>query len=512
MNGLHRQATEKVINTTKVKRAHVKMEPSTAKDALLGRTQILTEKNDNGTFSSSIQIDKKDSAQALTSLFHSSQSSVYNRPDETNQNNNDEKSLPPSKEKKIFSCLCSKEGIRTTSIGSFTFVLFHIVFCLAQASAIPRPHSTNSILGPMVRSSALGPIICVPLYLHLLGRCTFQAFYPTLDIFCVPFLAQQAIIVDEMLFQEGNENDDDKFLTTFCLLSGLGVVLSGLMNILVTRFRLANLGNFLPYPVMCGFFSAVGLMVWSLAFSVDTDGKQIGGVFFGGNFNEIKDCMAHHIPSIITAACMVSLGPNKGYLPLITIGTMVSVYGIIFASSSNLEDARNQGWFWRPEDFHNLDTTFLQDPQTNLYGVPLPFGVFAGIMRGNVCIPAIVKGLPVTFAMATIYLVRCSLHAPALKKHADSLLKWETEQKETIEQELNGSEAYIPIRDRADSEDSDDKNDLKPYIKTQPIVMNEVFLAYGKNLILAGLVGGSTTLPAIGASGTLFKVRDLAYY
>ena len=510
-NGLQRQVTEKFANT-KEKRVFVEMKESTVDDVFLESTQILTKKNDHGTFSSSVPIGQKGNTQALTSLFHPSPPTIYvrpfERPNETIQPDNENKPLSPSRQNKMFSCLCSKECIRTTSIGSFTFVLFHIVYCLAQASAIPRPHSTNSILGPMVRSSALGPIICVPIYLYLLRHCDFQAFYPTLDIFCVPFLAQQAIIVDEMLFREGNENDDDKFLTTFCVLSGIGIVLSGVMNILVTRFKLANLGNFLPFPVMCGFFSAIGLMVWMLAFSVDTGGKQVG-VLFGGNFNEIKDCMAHHIPSIIAAACMISLGPNKGYLPLITIGTMLIVYGIIFITGSTLEEARNQGWFWRPEDFQSSKTTFLQDPQTDLYGVPLPFGVIAGIMRGNVCIPAIVKGLPISFAMATIYLVRCSLHAPALKKQAESLLKWEAEQQESTEHELNGSEAYIPIRDRADTEDSDEKNDLSSNIKTKPIVMNEVFLAYGKNLILSGLLGGATCLPAIGASSTLFKVRGM---
>ena len=97
------------------------------------------------------------------------------------------------------------------------------------------------------------------------------------------------------------------------------------------------------------------------------------------------------------------------------------------------------------------------------------------------------------------------MHAPALKKNADSLLKWEAEQQE-INNKLNSSESYIPIRDRADSEDSDE-SEPKLNNTTTPIVMNELFLAYSKSLVLAGLVGGSTSLPSIGSSGTLFKVR-----
>ncbi len=53
----------------------------------------------------------------------------------------------------------SWESIKATISGSVMFILFHILFCLAQASAIHRPHSSKSILGAMTRMSALGPIV-----------------------------------------------------------------------------------------------------------------------------------------------------------------------------------------------------------------------------------------------------------------------------------------------------------------------------------------------------------------
>ncbi len=60
--------------------------------------------------------------------------------------------------------MISWKYIKATISGSVTFILFHILFCLAQASAIHRPHSAKPILGQMTRMSALGPIVSGPLY------------------------------------------------------------------------------------------------------------------------------------------------------------------------------------------------------------------------------------------------------------------------------------------------------------------------------------------------------------
>lgn len=54
---------------------------------------------------------------------------------------------------------CTKEATKgTTLIGSFMYLLYHIVFCLALGSAIIRPNNPTSILGLMAKMSALGTI------------------------------------------------------------------------------------------------------------------------------------------------------------------------------------------------------------------------------------------------------------------------------------------------------------------------------------------------------------------
>lgn len=53
----------------------------------------------------------------------------------------------------------AKKAVKgTTLIGSFVYLLYHIVFCLALGSAINRPNNPTSILGLMTKMAALGPI------------------------------------------------------------------------------------------------------------------------------------------------------------------------------------------------------------------------------------------------------------------------------------------------------------------------------------------------------------------
>jgi hypothetical protein len=66
----------------------------------------------------------------------------------------------------------------TTCIGSFMYLLYHVVFCLALGSAITRPNSSTSILGLMTKTAAIGTISSAAVYWCLLGS-EIPALYPT---------------------------------------------------------------------------------------------------------------------------------------------------------------------------------------------------------------------------------------------------------------------------------------------------------------------------------------------
>ncbi len=369
---------------------------------------------------------------------------------------------------------------------------------------------------------------------YILGD-QFPALYPTIDAFPAPFLVEMANIVDDMLYANGMEDDENLFMTTFCVLSGLGLIFTGLFLFIGTKVKLANLGAFLPYPVLAGFFSTVGFLGWTLAFSVDT-GKNIGEVVTDANWEETKRCLLHHIPSVVVGGSISVFvsGPRKSLTPLFVLGTIPIVFMIMFFTGTSMDGARELGWFWKKEEFESVSESSLYDFHRSEEGKlswdpPLPFGVVIGVLRGNIYLPAIMKGLPVSLAMGLMYLLRCSLHVPALQKNSETLLKWQEDQDQKLRMKASRSKTDVNslsmentsgfgggggTRMRSFSEESCynhvadelESNMVATTTKKKTYSISETYLWYAKCLTFSGFAGGSATIPSMGASITLFKI------
>lgn len=154
--------------------------------------------------------------------------------------------------------------------------------------------------------------------------------------------------VDETLSQDQNVSADDNdtvFLATFGLLTAIGICFSGALLALSGIFKLANLGSFLPFPVICGFFSAVGILMWMLAITVDTGGKSIWFVLKSGDAHLIRFTILHHIPTIFVASIMKYLGPKHPFFIIMSVfGTIGIFYGVMFLAGVSLEEAKEMGW------------------------------------------------------------------------------------------------------------------------------------------------------------------------
>ena len=255
-----------------------------------------------------------------------------------------------------------KEHLSPSSfIGSIMFLLYHIVFVLAMSSAITRPSSTKSVLGIMAKLSTIGILIAGPVFVARLGR-DVPAIYPTVDLFLAPFIARAAQQVDEALVREGIHSDTI-FFSTFAVLSSIGMFFAGGLLLLAAKFKLANLGSYLPYSVLCGFFSAVGFLMWALSFSVDTGGKKWQEVFFSGDWSLIEDSLRHHIPSLVIGVLMNRLGPKHPfYVILLSCCTLVTFYLALWFSGTSLEQAQEAQWFWSE---HELVYDAKQKVSTN---------------------------------------------------------------------------------------------------------------------------------------------------
>jgi hypothetical protein len=237
-------------------------------------------------------------------------------------------------------------------IGSFMFLLYHTVFCLAMGSAITRPHGQVPILGLMIKMASLGIMVGASVYWFNIG--SIPALYPTVDLFSAPFLAEIAAIVDETLFNDPNVSEEDNvqmFLGSFTLLASLAIFISGFLLVLASVFKLANLGAYLPFPVLCGFFAAVGVLTWTLAFKVDTNGKSFGTVFFSGDGELMYNSFKHHLPSVLIAATMKYLGPKSPFYVIgLVFGSVGLFYVIMFVFGISMEEAVEREWFWSSAD------------------------------------------------------------------------------------------------------------------------------------------------------------------
>ncbi|KAG7357640.1 cyclic nucleotide-binding protein [Nitzschia inconspicua] len=389
---------------------------------------------------------------AVSNLFFPNKLTVNHPSSHNNNNNNHHHQQQQDQQQKRCRrrwCYDSISNIRhalqqpSTYIGSFMYLLYHVVFCLALGSAIMRPNSNNStksILGLMTKTAALGTMAASPVYWLTLSS-QIPALYPTADLFLAPFLAGLALIVDQTLADDpsvtvlSKQDNDAIFLATFGVLTAIGISLSSCLLMAASVFQLANLGSFLPFPVICGFFAAVGILTWTLAVNVDTDGQSISKIVTSGDTHLIMYALVHHVPTVIVAGVMKYLGPKHPFFVVMVVCVTIALfYCYMFVTGTSLEEMTTNGWFWSHDELIYNDNEYdendndeqkqqLQQTSTfsSSWSSPAPFGVLMQLHR--VHWGAVQKGLSTAIALSFLYLIRCSVHGAALKKNIPNLAR-----------------------------------------------------------------------------------------
>ncbi|CAJ1939327.1 unnamed protein product [Cylindrotheca closterium] len=449
-------------------------------------------------------------------------------------------------------------GHPPTYAGAVMFLLYHVVFCLAQGSAIIRPHSSRPVLGIMAKMSTLGILVSGPFYILRLGL-DIPALYPSVDLFLAPFMAKAAASIDESLagrYPDGEDYPEEAFFGSFCVLVGIGMFLSGLFLHLGATVKLANLGAFLPYSVLCGFFSAVGVLLWALAFTVDTSGKNWKQVFFSGDSQLILESLIHHAPSLFMGIVMNILGPkNPFFVLLLLFVTWGLFYLVMFLTNTSLTQAQEAEWFWSKEQL-------VVDHDAIPFRVQPLCGVFAifNLDDATVDWKAVWDGLDNMVALAFLYLLRSSIHASALKKNVANLVRRVPQKKEEVrgqnpqedsEAEDDGSaitskmlhstvrtgtmldsvrqtvqqvqwsladdakeipnavlSTHGPVElDPAIFEREDTATYTEVRAKPTKRTLEEIFVEYGYVLYIVALFGGFGCCPTISTSKTMYAIR-----
>eukprot|EP00977_Amphora_coffeiformis_P021592 scaffold9519_cov183-Amphora_coffeaeformis.AAC.8 len=370
----------------------------------------------------------------------------------------------------------------STWIGSFTGLLYHTVFCLAHSAALVRPHADHSSMGVLAQMAALGVCTAGASFIYQVGPHV-PAVYPSSDLFLAPFLAVMASKVDAVLATHNLQNDDTIFFATFGSLVVTAMLLGGILCVLAARIKLANLGNYLPYPVLTGFFSTVGVLIWMLGFSVDSNGIPVGTVLTSGDTALVQRSFLHHLPSLVAGILMHVTARRHPFFVMFWIFVSVIVfYVVLVVSGTTLQTARDQEWFFSSADLEGAKGG------NHLYGPPWPFGIWNAIWQGYVHWEAYMSALQPVLALVFLYLLRCSLHSAALKK-------------------------LIPKVTRTPPPSASLRGGIyassgRPTKRKVPLTLNYLLEnGYAYSQLVSGLVGGISVAPSVGASLTLFHLR-----
>lgn len=403
---------------------------------------------------------------------------------------------------------CASESLSSTLTGSLTFLLYHVVYCLAQASTITRPHADHSSVGVMAKMAAVGTLLGGPVFVLGLGM-DVPAIYPASDLFLSPFLAQVAADIDASLYEHGLQNDDRAFLATFSALLGAGFLASGMLCILAARVKLANLGSFLPYCVLCGFFTTIGILIWSLGFSVDT-GMKVGELIrYQGEeswWDVLGRALLHHGPSFAVGVTMHIVGQrNSLYVIALIFATLFASYGMLWFTDTSLEEAQEMNWFFSSKElqdppFFSSSASAIDDGWWSSWTVPAPLGVWAMLFHGDVHWPSFQAGISTMSALAFLYLIRCSLHSAALKKNIPNVTRKQPQSDPSSPKQQQRNSFSLSLR-RSTRSSHCNKH------PREPLSLGKILeKGYAYSQIVAALSGGIAVAPAVAASLTLFKL------
>ena len=390
---------------------------------------------------------------------------------------------------------CSLPCLSSTLIGSFTFLLYQVVFCLAQAATITRPHASSphdaSSTGLLAKTAALGVLTAGPVMIALMDG--IPAVYPATDLFLAPFLANLAVEVDGVLDrhyqdEQRQQRGDDTtvFLTLWGILCSLAFFLSGGLCLLAAHFKLANVGAFLPYSVLCGFFTTIGILLWSLGVSVDT-GLKLGDLVTNGSFQLWTYALLHHSPSFFIGVLMHILAKYNRLLVIwLVLATVAGSYVVLWMTGISLKQAQEAHWFYSIKEFVGDPTIPQHQTPSWSYGPPAPFGIWVTaaslllehhhhqVRYWSLFWEAAQAGMPTVLALAFLYTIRSSLHAPALKKNAPLVTR-------------------PPV-------------DGAPPPPPAPSLSKLMGQGYGYPQWVAAMVGGIPVAPSLSASLTLFRL------
>lgn len=147
--------------------------------------------------------------------------------------------------------------------------------------------------------------------------------------------------------------------------------------------------------------------------------------------------------------------------------------------------------------------------------------MFHALSKGKVHWDAVQLALDPVFALAFLYLIRCSLHGAALKSNIPNLCR-KVQVPVTSDDEANNSKSKP--RKKTRSEIFSEMVDIEEILKAAPagqdlksmpelerakptqLSQSDILMNYGLSQIVSAFVGGWGCIPSVAASPTMFSV------
>jgi SulP family sulfate permease len=142
-------------------------------------------------------------------------------------------------------------------------------------------------------------------------------------------------------------SSQEKFMTVVGAIA-LTSLLTGLLLILLGRFKLGALVRFLPYPVVGGFLAGTGWLLVTGGIGVMTD-VSFSFSHLGALFQ--PDMLLRWVPGLVIAVLMLAILNRYNHfllLPGMLLGLVVLFYGIVWLTRTPVAQVSAQGWLLGP--------------------------------------------------------------------------------------------------------------------------------------------------------------------
>ena len=168
-----------------------------------------------------------------------------------------------------------------------------------------------------------------------------------------------------------------------------------------------------------------------------------------------------------------------------------------------------------------------QVDNTFTWSAPSPFGWVFDLFRGKIHWKAVSKGLETSLALGILYLIRCSLHAAALKKNVANLIRKETITEEETKYKGVYESPRLPLKAfhrRKFSEALDEETTVRIHhgngksengtskrfemVAAKPTNkgLQEILHPYGINQVVGAFIGSFGIVPSVAATTTMYSV------